>query len=313
MESKSAPADDGEEKVSRIAAFRRWFSEPFKFKTTMLFLIPPLVFAFIFILYPLSEVIYLSFTYYTGFLSPVWIGLTNYHTLLGDPVLSISLVNNIIWVVVFLVLNNFLGLMLAGSIDIMGRKLSSFFRVVLYLSVLLPTVAISYLFLALYSPEIGLIDAFFKDVGLTALSKTDFLGNPSLTLYSVLGSSIWQYAAFPMLIFIAAFASINPSLYEAAVIDGANQWQIFWRIKVPIIRPVIVTMLALTYIWNSQPFSQIYTMTKGGPGNASQVLVSYLYQTAYSGLRIGYASAIAILIFLIIFPVAIVFFRTFEK
>ncbi|MDA4134743.1 MAG: sugar ABC transporter permease [Thaumarchaeota archaeon] len=302
-----------ETSTSRLSGLRRWFSEPFKFKHTMIFLIPPLFFAFVFILYPLSEVIYLSFTRYSGFEAPIWIGLSNYKVLFSDQVLSISLVNNIIWVLVFLVACNFLGLMLAGSIDIMGRKLSSFFRIVLYISVLLPTVAVSYLFLALYNPEIGLLDALFRDLGLKALSTTDFLGNPSIVLYSVLGSSIWQYAAFPMLIFIAAFASINPSLYEAAIVDGANQWQIFWRIKIPIIRPVIITMLALTYIWNSQPFSQIYTMTVGGPGNSSQVLVSYLFETAYSELRIGYASAIAIIIFLIIFPVAIIFFRTFEK
>jgi ABC-type sugar transport system permease subunit len=304
---------NGEKKRSRLEAFRRWFSEPFKFKTTMIFLIAPLFFAFIFILYPLSQVVYLSFTQYSGFTAPIWIGLTNFKLLFEDPVMSIAFTNNIIWVVIFLALNNFLGLMLAGSIDILGRRLSSFFRIILYISVLLPTVAVSYLFLALYSPEIGLLDAFFRDVGLTALSKTDFLGNPTLTLSSVLGSSIWQYAAFPMLIFIAAFASISPSLYEAAVIDGASQWHIFWRIKVPIIRPVIITMLALTYIWNSQPFSQIYTMTKGGPGNTSQVLVSYLFESAYSNLRIGYGSAIAIVIFLMIFPVAVIFFRTFEK
>lgn len=301
------------EKPSRIGAIVKWMKEPFKFRPTMLFLIPPLFFAVVFIIYPLSQVIYLSFTSYSGFISPRWVGLTNFKVLIADPILKIALENNIEWVVIFLVLNNFLGLLLAGSIDIMGRKLSSFFRIVLYISVLLPTVAVSYLFLALYSPEIGLIDAGLRDLGLTALSKTDFLGNPSLTLLSVLGSSIWQYAAFPMLIFIAAFASINPSLYEAAVIDGASQWHIFWRIKVPIIRPVIVTMLALTYIWNSQPFAQIYTMTGGGPGNASQVLVSYMFLEAYADLRIGYASAIAILIFVIIFPVAVIFFRTFEK
>jgi len=301
------------EESYRVAGLVKWFKEPFKFKPTMLFLIPPLFFATVFIIYPLTQVIYLSFTSYSGFITPRWVGLSNFNVLFNDPVLQIALENNIIWVVIFLVANNFLGLMLAGSIDIMGRKLSSFFRIVLYMSVLLPTVAVSYLFLALYSPEIGLIDAGLKDIGLTALSKTEWLGNPSLTLYSVLGSSIWQYAAFPMLIFIAAFASINPSLYEAAVIDGASQWHIFWRIKVPIIRPVIITMLALTYIWNSQPFAQIYTMTGGGPGNASQVLVSYMFNVAYSELRIGYASAIAILIFLIIFPVAVIFFRTFEK
>lgn len=279
----------------------------------MIFLIPPLVFAFIFMLYPVAQAFYLSFTSYSGFIAPKWIGLENFKVLTEDPIFVQSLENNTIWVVIFLVVNNLLGLLLAGSIDIMSRRVSSFFRVVLYISVLLPATAVSVLFLALYSPEIGLIDAFFKDIGLKSLGTTDFLGDPHLTLFSVLGSSIWQYAAFPMLIFIAAFASINPSLYEAAIIDGASQWQIFWRVKVPIIRPVIVTMLALTYIWNSQPFAQVYTMTKGGPGNVSQVLVSYMFEAAYSELRIGYASAIAIVIFIIIFPVAVIFFRTFER
>lgn len=279
----------------------------------MLFLIPPLVFAFIFLIYPISQAFYLSFTSYSGFTAPRWIGLANFQTLVGDPIFIQALENNFIWVAVFLVVNNLLGLLLAGSIDIMSRKVSQFFRIVLYISVLLPATAVSVLFLALYSPEIGIIDAFFKDVGLTSLSKIDFLGDPHLTLLSVLGSSIWQYAAFPMLIFIAAFASINPSLYEAAIVDGASQWDIFWRVKVPIIRPVIVTMVALTYIWNSQPFSQIYTMTGGGPGNVSQVLVSYMFEAAYSELRIGYGSAIAIIIFIIIFPVAVLFYRTFEK
>ena len=85
-------------------------------------------------------------------------------------------------------------------------------------------------------------------------------------------SSIWQYAGFPMLIFLAAFTSISPSLYEAAKIDGATEWSVFWRVKVPIIRPVIIMVLALTYIWNSMPFAQVWTMTQGGPGHASEVL-----------------------------------------
>ena len=258
------------EKSSKLESFRKWLSEPFVFKPTMLFLIPPLFFAFIFILYPLSQVIYLSFTRYSGFQAPQWIGLSNFQVMLNDPILKIALENNIIWVLLFLVLNNFLGLMLAGSNRHPGAEAELLLQDrPLHLGPApdgrgkLTSSSRS------YSPEIGLLDALFRDLGLKALATTQFLGNPSLTLYSVLGSSIWQYAGFPMLIFIAAFAGINPSLYEAAIVDGANQWQIFWRIKVPIIRPVIVTMLALTYIWNSQPFAQIYTMTKGGPGNST--------------------------------------------
>jgi raffinose/stachyose/melibiose transport system permease protein len=178
---------------------------------------------------------------------------------------------------------------------------------------LLPNVVVSYLFLALYDPNIGLIDGFFRAIGVSALGNVQWLGNVHLTLYSILASSIWQYAAFPMLIFIAAFAGINPSLYEAALLDGASQWQIFWRIKVPIIRPVIITILALTYIWNSQPFSQVWTLTQGGPGHVSDVMVTYIYRLAFSGLEFGYASAVSVLLFMIIFPVVIVFFKLFEK
>jgi len=116
-----------------------------------------------------------------------------------------------------------------------------------------------------------------------------------------------------MLIFIAAFGSINPSLYESAIVDGASQWQIFWKIKVPIIRPVIITILALTWIFNSQPFSQIWTLTRGGPGHASEVLVTYLYQVAFSGLQLGYAATISVVLFALIFPVVIIFLRIFEK
>jgi ABC-type sugar transport system permease subunit len=216
-------------------------------------------------------------------------------------------------VIVFLLANNGAGLFLAGTIDLMGKRSSQFFRIVLYISVLLPNVVVSYLFLALFDPNIGLIDSFFKSVGLTALGSTEWLGNPHLTLYSILFSSIWQYAGFPMLIFLAAFSSISPSLYEAAKIDGASEWSIFWRIKVPIIRPVIVTVLALTWIWNSMPFSQVWTMTQGGPGHASEVLVTYLYREAFSGFQFGYASAISVVLFVIIFPVVVIFFRSFER
>jgi raffinose/stachyose/melibiose transport system permease protein len=276
-------------------------------------LIPPVIFILIFIIYPLIQVIELSFSTYSGFSPPVFNGLVNWNLIFHDDILRTVLVNNYIWVIVFLIVNNGMGLFLAGTIDIMGRKKGQFFRTVLYISVLLPNVVVSYLFLALYDPNIGLIDGFFRAIGVSALGSVQWLGNTHLTLYSILGSSIWQYAAFPMLIFIAAFAGINPSLYEAALLDGASQWQIFWRIKLPIIRPVIITILALTYIWNSQPFSQVWTMTQGGPGHASDVMVTYIYRLAFSGLEFGYASAVSVLLFLLIFPVVIIFFKIFEK
>src|SRR2546427_1711609 len=219
-------------------------------KSLYLFLIAPVSFVLLFVLYPLAQVFVLSFESWSGFTKPIYIGWTNFSVLTTDPIFRQALVNNLIWVIVFLVANNSVGLFLAGTIDLMGRRLSSFFRIVLYLSVLLPNVVVSYLFLAVYDPNIGLIDSFLKGIGLVSLGSTQWLANPNLTLYSILFSSIWQYAGFPMLIFLAAFTGISPSLYEAARIDGASEWSIFWKIKVPMIRPVFITMLALTWIWN---------------------------------------------------------------
>jgi ABC-type sugar transport system permease subunit len=282
-------------------------------RAVSIFVILSIVLVIVFLLYPLIQVIGLSFTSWSGFRPPFFVGLTNFNALFQDPVLYQALTNNVIWALGFLVINNALGLFLAGSIDILGKRLGSFFRTLLYVSVLLPNVVVSFLFVAIYDPNIGLLDGFLNSIGLTPLSSTQWLSDPHIAIFSVLASSIWQYAAFPMLIFIAAFSAISPSIYEAAALDGANQWQIFWKIKVPIIRPVIFTILALTWIWNSMPFSQIYTMTKGGPGHATDVLVTYMYSLAFSGLRLGYASAVAVVLFIVIIPAAIIFLKLFEK
>ena len=282
-------------------------------RSIWIFVIPSLLFVAIFILYPVGQMIYLAFTRWNGVAVPVFTGLRNFMAAVNDSTLLESLQNNFAWVLVFLVVNNFLGLLLAGSLEILGARLSQFYRVVLYTSTLLPNVVISYLFLAIYDPQIGILNSFFNTLGLKSLASTLWLGNPNLTLYSVLASSVWQYAGFPMLIFLAGFAGIPPSIKEAAKIDGASEWQIFWRVKVPMIRPIIITLLALTWIWNSAPFGPIWTMTKGGPGHASEVLVTYLYRLGFSGFEFGYASMVSFILFIIVLPVVIIFVRVFEK
>src|SRR5438132_8290221 len=121
-------------------------------KSLYLFLIAPVFFVGLFVLYPLAQVFVLSFESWSGFTRPIYIGWTNFEVLVSDPIFQQALTNNFIWVVVFMVVNNSVGLFLAGTVDIMGRRLSTFFRIVLYLSVLLPNVVVSYLFLALYDP-----------------------------------------------------------------------------------------------------------------------------------------------------------------
>jgi ABC-type sugar transport system permease subunit len=282
-------------------------------KSIWVFLLLPVALVCFLIIYPLSDTIYLAFTNWNGISPPEINGLRNIQSALSDPVFYQSLMDNVVWVIIFMVLTNGLGLFFSGALDTMGKRLSQFYRIILYISVLLPNVVISYLFLAVYDPQIGILNAFFNFLGLRSLGSTLWLANPHIAIFSVLASSIWQYAAFPMLIFLAAFTGIRPQVLEAAKIDGASEIQIFLRIKTRMIFPVIVTMLALTWIWNSSPFGPIFTMTQGGPANATQVLVTYLYTLGFNGYEFGYASTIALVLILIVVPVAVIFVRTFDK
>ena len=282
-------------------------------KVIYLFLLPPVVFTSLFVLYPLFQVFWYSFTNWDGFTNANFVGLANFKGLFADPVFFISLQNNFVWVLIFLALVNGIGLLFAGGIDVLAKRKHEIFRILLYVTALLPSVVVSYLFLALYDPNIGLIDAIFRSIGAKQLASIGWLANPSLALFSVLASSIWQYIPFPMLIFLAAFIGVPKSVYESAKLDGASEWRIFWSIKVPMIRPVIAALLVLTWIWNSMPFSAIWTMTQGGPGDATSVLVTYMYQVAFFGFRFGYGSAIAVVLFVLIFPASIIFFRLFER
>src|SRR5438552_11518176 len=155
--------------------------------------------------------IYLAFTRWNGAGPPVFTGIRNFLAITNDNIFYESLVNNFIWVISFAIVTNGLGLLMAGALDTMGRRLSQFYRIVLYMSTLLPNVVISYLFLALYDPQIGILNSFFYAIGLKSLGSTLWLGNPNIALFSVLASSIWQYAGFPMLIFLAGFTGISPA------------------------------------------------------------------------------------------------------
>jgi len=275
-----------------------------------LLLLPAFFFVTFFYVYPITQLFWLSLTKWDGFTPPVYIGLKNYYYLFNDPVFYIALKNNFTWAIIFLIANNGLALFLAGTIDIMRPRVGQFFRIVLYLSSLTSIVVISTLFRAVYEYNIGLLNTILRSIGLKPIG---WLSDPNLALYSILASSIWQYASWPMLIFLSAFAGISPAILEAAKIDGANEWQIFWKIKLPCIWPVILAILVLTWIWNSQPFAQVWTMTFGGPGHATEVLATYLYRLAFSGMELGYASALSVILLLMIFPVGILLVKVFER
>jgi raffinose/stachyose/melibiose transport system permease protein len=271
---------------------------------------PALIVYAIYVIYPVYQSISYSFFDWAG---PgkiaTSIGFGNYVELFSDPIFYKAMGNTAIVVVVSLVVQLPVGLVLAVILSgrIRGRRI---WRAIYFLPTLMSTVGIALLWGFIYNPNYGAINDVLRAVGLGDLAQ-GWLGQSSTALASVLVATVWQWAPFYMIIYAAAIASLPADIYEAASIDGANKRQQFFRITLPLLRPTLVTTAVLSLIGSIKYFDLVYVMTNGGPNNATQLLATYVFQLAFTDLRFGYASAIAVmmLIFALILT-AIVLWRS---
>jgi multiple sugar transport system permease protein len=226
-----------------------------------------------------------------------WIGLDNYQKLLGDRVFMTALRNTIVYSAGAVPLSIVVGLASALGVNekLRGRI---FFRAIFLVPYLLSWVVIALAWRWLYSPHYGLLNTLLKDFG---LPPYDWLQNPDFVLIGLIIAAVWGSSGFFMVIFLAGLQSIPEEYYEAAKIDGASSWGRFRHITLPMLRPVtlLVTFMAVILSWHV--FDLIWVMTGGGPGNSSLVMVVYIYNRAFEAGDIGYASALATILFLVIF------------
>jgi len=277
-----------------------------------LLLLPSLFFTILFIIYPLAFSLFLSFHSWNG-LSPNmrFLGLKNFERLLTDPVFWIALKNNLLFSTLVVIGTVLIGLALALLIhrQIKGWKV---FRAIYYFPVLLTSTVIALLWTRFYDPYSGLFNEFLKIIGLSKLTHA-WLGDPNTAIFAVIAKEIWQYSGFPMIILLAALVSIPDAYLEAAQIDGATYFKTLRLIILPQIKNVLAITVALQIIFSFKVFDAVWAMTLGGPGNASQVLATYMYHVSFgisgSPLEFGYASAIAIIMLVIITPVALLYLR----
>ena len=273
-------------------------------------LAPNLVGFLLFTLIPVVASLVLSFTEY-DILTPIkWIGLGNYKEMLSkDKTVPIVLKNTLIYTIAVVPIGMLLSLLLAMMLD-QKLKFVKFFRAACFMPVITSAVAVSLVWQWLYNPEFGLVNAFLKWIGVS--NPPAWLNSKVWSLPAVILTAIWKGLGYNMLLFLAGLQNISTSYYEAADLDGVNGWQRFFYITWPLLSPTTFFVFVMSVISSFQSFDLIQLMTQGGPGRSSSVLVHYIYQNAFNYFYMGYASALAYLLFAIVLVITM-FNMLFQK
>jgi len=276
-----------------------------------LYLIPGLVLFTIIILVPLIWNIYLSFTSYRGIRPPEFIGLDNWIKLMGDDKFWVSFQNSVAMIVAMVVVPTLLGLVLAALLfDLVGKKfggrLASFLRATYYLPQILPVAIAAIVIGWILRPENGALNTVLETIGLGSLQH-NWLGSPDTALASVMVVMVWVQIGYPVVIFMAALQRVDPELYEAAELDGANWFQRFTSITVSIIRPEIYVVVLTATIAALKVFGPIYALTRGGPGNSTIVPSYYSYSEFFQSQQVGYGATIATALTVVVVAITIIF------
>lgn len=277
-----------------------------------LFVAPALLIYCGFVIYPMLESLFVSFTDWDGMAEESqFVGLENYRKIFADPVAILALKNNIVWTVVMLAVPTILGLLLALGLnrDIRGKTL---FRSFFYAPAILPLVGVAGIWAWMFDPNVGLINTTLTKLGLGAFTH-QWLGDPNTALYAVMVAATWQGLGFPMVLYLAGLQSIPSDQYEAARIDGAKPLRQFWHITMPWLMETHIIVVTLGVIASFKVFDLIYSMTYGGPGQATQVLASWQYFQTFQFFHAGYGSALTWVIALILLVVTIPYIRIMSR
>lgn len=243
-----------------------------------------------------------------------FVGLRNFVEMFsGDSVQATlfrtSLRNTIIFAVAVLPLNLAITLPLAWLLESIGNRFKSLYRTIYFLPVLTSSVGVALIWMSMYDPQAGWINAIIRAFGGTPVSwlsdpRAGF-ANVSIAMWAVIIAYLWQDYGYNMVIFIAALQGVPHELREAALIDGANSWQAFTRITLPLIRPTMLFVCVMTMLSSFQVFDVIQVMTNGGPNNQTQVLILDIYKSAFRYQNMGWAAAESFVLFLVVMGVTL--------
>lgn len=274
------------------------------------FVSPALLIMGVFVAIPAVWGILLAFTHYDGMSEARFVGADNFKRLLDDPLIWTTLLNTSIYVVFTLPLGLALGLGIALALHQKWFTGRSFVRGLYFLPNVTSMAAVAFVWEWILNPEYGLANATLRQVG---LKGSGWLSDPELAMPSVAMVSVWHGLGFGVLIYLAGLRAIPEEVHEAARIDGANSWKAFRHVTWPLLTPTTMFLTIMGVIGGFQVFQSVYIMTGGGPLDRTRVYLYYLWQTAFQNLEMGYASAMAVLLFVIVLLLTLVQWRYFNK
>ncbi|SDK55798.1 carbohydrate ABC transporter permease [Natronorubrum texcoconense] len=275
-----------------------------------LFLLPSLLVLGLVSVYPLTRGIYLSFFEYDGIGDPEWVGLDHYATILGWTEFWIVMRNTLVWAFAAVVIMATIGLGFAIMLnrEFRGRSIAT---TLLLLPWAVPFISIALNWRLMYNFELGPLNGFLRLAGIS--DGLPWIASSRYALFSVMLAWVWRNFPFFMLTFLAGMKGIPGDLYEAARVDGSSKIDSFRHITLPFLQPVVVVMTLLMSLWSLNHFTLIYVMTGGGPGNSSMVLPVYIYQQAFHFGNMGLASAIAVVMLLVMLTYGLIYLRLYRE
>lgn len=275
-----------------------------------LLLLPAAVLLWVFTYQPiLATIFHSSFSTPKGRRPSVFVGVDNYTRMIADPVFWHALTNNLVYALVTIPVSMALALAMALFVNarIQGQGLT---RMAFFTPTVLPMVAVANIWLFFYAPGYGPVDQI---LGLIGLGDNNLLGSPGTALWALIVITIWKEAGFFMIFYLAALQQISPTLLEAARLEGATPWQTFRRVTVPLIMPTTLFVMVNALIGAFRLVDHVIALTKGGPNNATTLLLFYIYQVGFQFWDTAYAAALTVFLLAVLALIALIQFGYLDK
>lgn len=263
----------------------------------------------VFFVVPLLRSLQLSFSHWDLLTPPEPAGLSNYDRLISSGQLLGVISRTVTFGAIVVVGSTSLGLLLAILLNRQGR-MYAFVRGAVFSAYVVSWVAVALLWMWLLDGDAGLVSRVFRAVG---LPTTNWLGNPSTALYAIAAVTIWKITGYAMVIYLAGLTAIPPSMYEAAALDGAKRWSLFWHITWPSLKPTTVFVATTGLIMSFQAFDVVRVMTQGGPAQSTTLFVYAIYEEIFQNLRVGRASALIVCFFVLLMGLTALNLRAFRQ
>ncbi|MCF7946922.1 MAG: sugar ABC transporter permease [Spirochaetia bacterium] len=276
-----------------------------QYTISIIFILPAFCVFFLFLLLPVTRAVQYSFTDWNGISKGLnYIGLENYIEFFTSENSYAAIGRTFLLAGYVVIIQNAIALLFAEFIDSQRKGGTRVYKIIFFAPSILSTIIVAFLWNYMYSPVDGVLKIIFTLLNMDALASISWLANPDLALFSIGNVMIWQFFGYTMVIYFAGMQSISNTYYDAAKIDGANSWQVFWKVKFPLIASVFTINIILSVMGALKQFEHIFLMTNGGPGRATETISIMIYNQAFGISRMGYGTAVSMILLVMILLVS---------